>query len=191
MTFVWLTTSFNFYLIQYLLTSFEQVYITTIYSSISDMVGYVSAAFIFTCLGVKKTQLLGFSIASLGGLAIMIFGLSHQDYWYFPLMVLFAKYGVALSLGVNYLSNAYLFPTLFAATAFGLCNTVARLFSALSPIFAQMDEPLPMMLFTGSSMITLTLVFCLQVPKSSPDELLNKPFGKVEIKQAESGYKLK
>jgi len=187
MTLFWLTTSFNFYLIQFLLTSFEQVYLTTIYSCASDMLAYVSAALVFKCLGVKKSQLLGFTIASLGGVIILIFGLSHQDYWYFPVMVLFAKYGVTLSFGVNYISNAYMFPTLFAATALGFCNTVARLFSALSPIFAQMDEPLPMILFTGSSMITLTFVFCLQVPNSSPDELLNKlPVGPVESKQLET-----
>ena len=40
MTLVWLSCSFNFYLIQFLLTSFEQVYSTTILSSLSDILGY-------------------------------------------------------------------------------------------------------------------------------------------------------
>ena len=85
---------------------------------------------------------------------------------------MFAKFGVALSFGLNYISNSYLFPTLFAATAIGFCNTFARLFSALSPIFAQLDEPLPMLLFTASAAITLGSVLALQVPKSSPNELI-------------------
>ena len=85
---------------------------------------------------------------------------------------MFAKFGVALSFGLNYISNSYLFPTLFAATALGFCNTFARLFSALSPIFAQMDEPIPMLLFTASSAITLGSVFALQVPKNNPNELI-------------------
>lgn len=87
-------------------------------------------------------------------------------------MIFFAKYGVTLSFGLNYSSNSYLFPTLFAATALGLCNTMARLFSAVSPIISQFDEPLPMILFTSSSAVTLIFVFFLQVPKISPDELL-------------------
>ena len=35
-----------------------------------------------------------------------------------------------------------------------------------------MDEPLPMILFTSTSAVTLLFVFCLQVPKKSPDELI-------------------
>ena len=136
MTFVWLSTSFNFYLIQFLLTSFKQVYLTSILSCISDMIGYATGAFIFRCLGVKLTQVIGFSVATLGGLTILIYGLKHQESLGFPFLVVFAKYGVTLSFGVNYISNSYLFPTLFAATAIGLCNTFARSFSAVSPIIS-------------------------------------------------------
>ena len=59
MTLVWLGGSFNFYLIQFLLTTFEQVYMASIFSCIADMMGYTSGGFIFKLLGVKKTQLLG------------------------------------------------------------------------------------------------------------------------------------
>ena len=104
---------------------------------------------------------------------MLFVGLANQGSWLFPVLVMYAKIGVALSFGLSYTSNAYLFPTLFAATAIGLCNTLARAFSAASPILAQMEEPLPMILFTSSSAITLLFVFLLQVPKSgSPDELI-------------------
>lgn len=136
MSFVWLTTSFNFYLIQFLLTSFDQVYVSTIFSCLSDIIGYGSGGILFKYMGIRKTQILGFSIASLGGVIILIFGLKHETDWYFPLLIMVAKSGVALSFGLNYSSNSLLFPTLFAATALGLCNTFARIFSALSPIFA-------------------------------------------------------
>jgi len=55
MTLVWLGASFNFYLIQFLLTSFDQVYLSTIFSCMSDMLGYSTGGFIFKVLGVKKT----------------------------------------------------------------------------------------------------------------------------------------
>ena len=74
---------------------------------------------------------------------------------------MFTKFGISLSFGINYTANSYLFPTLFAATAIGLCNTFARTFSAMSPIFAQMDEPLPMILFTASAICALIAIFFL------------------------------
>ena len=111
-------------------------------------------------------------------------GLENQDSWYFSVLVLFAKYGVALSFGLNYMSNSHLFPTLFAATAIGLCNTFARSFSAVSPIIAQIDEPLPMILFTVTSAITLGAIFFLQVPKNSPDELITAPCSDSDVKQS-------
>ena len=55
MAFVWLTTSFNFYLIAFLNTSFEQVYLVTIFSCISDMLAYTSGGIILQYLGVRKT----------------------------------------------------------------------------------------------------------------------------------------
>ena len=161
MTIVWLCCSFNFYLIQFLFTSFEQVYTTAIVSCVSDVVAYASGGLFVNCLGIKKTQILGCSIALLGGVTILAFGLKHQDSWSFLVLVMLAKFGVALSFGINYLSNPYLFPTLFAATALGFCNTFARLFSALSPMFAQMDEPIPMILFVACSTLTLVAVFAL------------------------------
>ena len=125
-------------------------------------------------LGVKKTQMLGFSIATIGGLFILLIGLPNQEMWYFPVLVMIAKYGVTVSFGLNYTSNSLLFPTLFAATAIGFCNTFARLFSALSPLFAQMDGSLPMIMFTITSGVTLSFIFCLQIPKSGdPNELIS------------------
>ena len=150
MTVIWLTTSFSFYLISFLLTHFGQVYTTTMLSSVSDLAAYTFAGNVFKCLGVKKTYFLGYTISSIGGLILLFFGLNHQTAWYFPAIVLFARFGVALSFGVNYISNSFLFPTLFAATAIGLCNCVARSFTTISPILAQMDEPLPMILFTSA-----------------------------------------
>ena len=75
MAVIWLCCSFNFYLIQFLLTSFDQVYLSTIFSCISDMTAYATGGLIFKYLGVKKTQILGCSIALLGGAMILSFGL--------------------------------------------------------------------------------------------------------------------
>lgn len=49
---------------------------------------------------------------------------------------------------INYAANQYFFPVLFAATAMGICNFSARLFSAFSFIVSGLDEPTPMYIFT-------------------------------------------
>ena len=120
-SFVWLIASFNFYLIAFLLTSFEQVYLSTIFSCMSDMLGYSTGGIIFAALNVKKTQMLGFSVATIGGIIILFYGLKHEGSWGFLFLIMIAKYGTTLSFGLNYTANSVLFPTLFAATALGSC----------------------------------------------------------------------
>lgn len=50
---VWLLTSFNYYLIQFLVNTFEQIYTTAIFSSISEMIGIVAGGALFNAFGVK------------------------------------------------------------------------------------------------------------------------------------------
>ena len=49
----------------------------SIFSCIADMMGYTSGGFIFKLLGVKKTQLLGQTIALAGALMLLFVGLQH------------------------------------------------------------------------------------------------------------------
>ena len=76
-----------------------------------------------------------------------------------------AKFGVTCTFNINYSAHQYFFPTLFAATALGFCMFVARLFSALSFLFAEMDEPLPMIIFTCSCALTAVAAFFLRIEK--------------------------
>ena len=172
MAVTWLATSFNYYLLMFLLTSFKQVYLITLISGFADTFALATGCIVFAFLGVKKTLILAYTIAVVGGIVILTVGLQYQSSWIFPVLVMVTKYGLGLSFLMVYTVNSYLFPTLFAATAMGLCNISARFFSALSPIFAEMEEPLPMILFTASSILTLVCLFFLYEPKNNPDELI-------------------
>ena len=81
---------------------------------------------------------------------------------------MFAKFGVTGSFNVLYISHPRLFPVLFSATAFGMVNMVARLFSALSPLLAQLDEPLPMIAFTTLTAMTCILALFIQTDVKKP-----------------------
>jgi hypothetical protein len=91
--------------------------------------------------------------------------------------VLFAKFGIEMCFNSVYVSNSMLFPVLFAATAMGYCNTIARLFSAGSSVVAFLEEPTPIVIFTVLSAIAGILVVALRVPDDpnllevTPEEL--------------------
>ena len=48
MMYVWLTTSFDCYLVLFLINKFEQVYVSAIASSISGILSYIFAGYIYS-----------------------------------------------------------------------------------------------------------------------------------------------
>jgi len=50
-----------------------------------------------------------------------------------------------------------MFPTLFAATAMGICNFVARLITIGSFVIAEKDPPVPMTIFVSVMMIGIVV----------------------------------
>ena len=136
MTFIWLSTSFNFYLIQFLINTFEQVYLSAIGSAASEVLAYVFAGALYQMVGLKASLFLSFGIAFSGGCSLLSFGLAHPESLMFPIQVLVAKFGIACSFNILYVSHSTIFPVAFAASALGFCNFFARVFSATSPVLA-------------------------------------------------------
>ena len=77
MAVVWFATSFNYYLIQFLLSTFKDEYIASDASATSDILAFAVSGVIFHYLGVKITFFLCFSTATVGGLLILAYGLQH------------------------------------------------------------------------------------------------------------------
>jgi hypothetical protein len=87
-----------------------------------------------------------FLIATFGGIALVILSESQPDL--VPIMVAFAKGGVQATLEICYLANSFLFPAIFSGTAFGICNAGAKISTIVSPILAEFNPPLPMIIFS-------------------------------------------
>ena len=68
---------FNYMLLTYLITMFEQVYLTGLFSQSSEMLAYIISGTAFEKLGVRKTYMISLSIATLGGILIIVYGLDH------------------------------------------------------------------------------------------------------------------
>lgn len=77
-------------------------------------------------------------------------------------MLTLAKSGIKVTLDTCYLANAILFPAIFAGTAFGICNVGAKVASILSPMLAEVDAPIPMIVFTCVSFVALLLSYLLK-----------------------------
>ena len=169
----WLASSFNYYMVGFLLKYFPgTIYVNGTTSSLSELAACLSAGYLYTKLGVKKSFVIAFGIASVGGFGILWFEIATNFYsgeeqttesFLFPFLVLFAKFGISLAFTVNYLCNLDLFPVLFAATALGFCNFLARLFTIFSPEVAEIQSLLPMILFSSFSIVTMFTSMLLRV----------------------------
>ena len=171
MSIVWLATCFGYFLIMSLINTFDKVYITAITSSLSEMTGYVLSGLLYERIGVKLSFILAFSISAFGGILILAWGLQHQSSIWFFVCFLLTKFGVTFTFNIVFVANTYFFPTLFAATAMGVCNFWARFASAFSYPVSTMDEPLPMYLFTAFCIIAAVCSFFLKTQDEPPAEV--------------------
>lgn len=165
MSLIWLTSSFDNYLVLFQLQYFPgNVYINTTASSISDILAFTTGGIVFAYIGLKLTLNLSFLVAIGGGIAIVFLTGSYETGWSFPVCVLVAKFGIASAYNICYLSNSLLFPASITATTLGICNTFARTATILAPMLAEFDEPTPMIIFTVLSVLAFGASLFLMKP---------------------------
>jgi hypothetical protein len=64
---------------------------------------------------------------------------------------------VTATLTLSYLANAQIFPAIFAGTAFGICNLGAKVTTILAPLIAEVEPPVPMILFCSTAFLACAL----------------------------------
>ena len=77
MVFVWLSTSFNNYLLLFLTSSFTEEYKIGISFGVADLLSYAAAGYLYSILGAKFSLVTSFAISSAGGLIVSAYGLQH------------------------------------------------------------------------------------------------------------------
>lgn len=170
MALIWLTSGFNYFLIMFLVNTFKRVYVCAVASSISELIAYPLSGLVYNHFGAKKTLAASFATAFIGGTLILAFGLRHQDNWTFVLLVIFAKFGIAMTQSIVYVAHRDIFPSLFATTALGYCSILAHAFSGLSSLISTMEEPEPIIFFTCTSGLAAILSFFLCIDRNSNQE---------------------
>ena len=91
---IWLSSSFDYYLIMYLVNTFKKVYVSAVASSLSEMVAYAVSGAYYMKLGARLTFISSFGLSIVGGIIILAYGLNHQDDWSFVILVLITKFGI-------------------------------------------------------------------------------------------------
>ena len=138
----------------------------------SEMLGMIAGGFLLQYFGIKMSLAISFASSFVGAILVMTYGLGHQESMLFPAFILIMKFGVSAAFNIIYLAHPMIFPVLFAATALGICNFTSRCLTGISPILAQMEEPLPMIVFLFLCLAGVTLVWGIQ-PEEHPNQPLS------------------
>ena len=77
MSLVWFSTSFGYYLILSLINTFDNVYVSAVISSLSELAAYILSGLFYLRIGVKQSMIIAFLISTFGGIVILAWGLQH------------------------------------------------------------------------------------------------------------------
>lgn len=161
---MWTTCAFTYYMIMYQLKYWPgNIYINTIASAMSGNIAYIVAGFCYEKFGAKTTFSAGFLLSVVGGICLLIVGES-VTIW-MPVFVTIAAFGINGCFCLVYVIMVDVFPTLFVATAFGICNFAARIATIFAPVVAELSPPLPMILFTSMTLLGAVLIQFIRLTK--------------------------
>lgn len=170
--FLWCATVFDYYLINFQLKYIEgDIYTNTIVSSVSEVCAYLLSGVLYERIGTKVSFISAYILAIIGSIFYVTLGDYHKAL--IPVMVLGSKFGISAAFNDVYLANS-LFPPLYSSTTFGICNFVARLTSMLAPQFAEVQKPVPMILFCIMAALACGVSFLLRIPEETNKSALER-----------------
>ncbi len=73
-----------------------------------------------------------------------------------------------MTFNICYFANSQIFPAIFAGTAFGICNLGAKIATIFSPYMAEVDPPLPMIIFT---ILAISAAFLSLIIRAEPEAI--------------------
>jgi len=145
---IWSTTSAGYYLINFYMKYIGGTTMNNVFASVSsEIVASLLASIIFEYLGAKSSLLLFFMISAVAG-GISCFGVINPTL--ITLLIMICKFGVSAAYCLIYITTTRIFPSVYSATAFGICNVFARVVTALIPMIIELPAPMPMIFFSAS-----------------------------------------
>ncbi|CDW90620.1 solute carrier family member 5 [Stylonychia lemnae] len=153
---VWIAASFDYYQLNFQMKYIKGDFFTNILvAALTETIAYIVSGYLVQKIGIRRVLIFCYSVSIIGGLMLIVFQDRSQGYL-IPFSILLARFGISAAYNICYLVSAVIFPTVFAGTAFGLCNLFAKMTTIFSPIVAEAAAPIPMI-----SYCLLALVPCI------------------------------
>ena len=74
---VWLITVFDFYLINFLVNTFDQIFLSCIAAAVSEFFAQAFGGYIYEKVGVKTSLCFSYTMAAIGSFCMLTYGLNH------------------------------------------------------------------------------------------------------------------
>jgi hypothetical protein len=121
--------------------------------ALSEVAAFSTSGILIKFFGIKPTLVIAYAIA-LSGMAALIFTSTLNQLW-LSIMILGCKFGISCAKSTAYLANYQVFPVSIVATAFGLCNVVARVSTIFAPFIAELKpDSIAQYIFLGIMCLT-------------------------------------
>jgi len=128
--------TFNFYLLSFYMKYFPgNIFENSLYFAASDLCAFFLAGMLLHYTSMKLTLRLASVAALLGG--FMYLFLEHSQPELQPAMIILSRLGQSMIFNTTLISVNRLFPTLFIANAYGICNFCAHIIACLAPFVAE------------------------------------------------------
>ena len=149
-------SSLCYYLILFQLKSFSGEMIpNTLSSQLAEISANILSMFLYQQLNPKTSFATMFSLSLFGSILLFVYRTPEnvQPSQFYIVYVFAAKFGISSTFNTCFICFVQLIPTLYASSAFGFCNILARTLTILSPYLAEQNHPIPIL-----SLIIMTTV---------------------------------
>ncbi len=103
------TSLFNYYLLSYIVTTFEQVYMSQFVGLLSEMVANFTTGLLLYKVGTRKTFTVFYIIMILGAVLMLTYGLHNTESFTFPLIFFLCRLSATAGFVVVIAANARTF----------------------------------------------------------------------------------
>ena len=134
----------------------------------------------YSIYGLKRSFMVAFAIAIVGGIGIYLIQSNNPvvtNFPYFshflnahnlmPILTMLTKFGSGAAMLTTYsasFGDEHIFPSKKRATAIGICNIIARSVTVFAPQVNELQAPIPMLFFIASTSFALIISFSFYQP---------------------------
>ena len=150
MIILWITVSFNFYLLNFYLSNMEgSINLNSLYSGIAMIIAFAISGPIIHELGYKISFICFFTLTLLA--SILYVSLENKSDQMIAILVFAARFGICPCYSLTFLCSNNLFPDAVKSSLFGFCNIIARSLCIFAPLVAEIKDPIPFTFVLGLS----------------------------------------